>query len=131
VDSFRRPVFQRFISWIRFVRSKIPNYTIRFVLEGFVYESRILIKNLNYISTDQSELNEIKNVASDHLGFVLANLMVSKGEKVGACPFPESESPSQIIPTIDKMSNIKGKLNRKFPIREGMWVFKGPPPPPH
>ncbi len=42
VDSFCRPVFQRFISWIRFVRSKIPNYSICFVLEGFVYESRIL-----------------------------------------------------------------------------------------
>ena len=46
-DSFCRPVFQRFVLWIRFVRSKIPNYLIRFVSEGFVYESRILIKKNN------------------------------------------------------------------------------------
>ncbi len=42
VDSFCRPVFQRFVLWIRFERSKIPNHSICFVLEGFVYESRIL-----------------------------------------------------------------------------------------
>jgi hypothetical protein len=41
-DLIRRAFFKRFVSWIRFVRSKIPNYSIRFVLEGFVYESRIL-----------------------------------------------------------------------------------------
>jgi hypothetical protein len=31
VDSFRDTTFKRFVSWIRFVRSKIPNYSIRFV----------------------------------------------------------------------------------------------------
>ncbi len=55
-DLFRRPVFERFVSWIRFVdlflkdsfcgfilwKQKISNFSIRFVLEGFVYESRIL-----------------------------------------------------------------------------------------
>ncbi len=42
VDSIRRPVFKRFISWIRFVRPKISKYSIDFDLEGFVYESRKL-----------------------------------------------------------------------------------------
>jgi hypothetical protein len=42
VDSICRPVFKRFFLWIRFVRSKIPNYSIRFVSEGFLYDSRIL-----------------------------------------------------------------------------------------
>ena len=47
VDSFRRHVFERFVSWIRFwkirfVKIFFPNYSIRFVSEGFVYESRIL-----------------------------------------------------------------------------------------
>ncbi len=43
VDSFRTTVFKRFVSWIRFVRPKISKDSIRFVLEGFVYKSRILI----------------------------------------------------------------------------------------
>jgi hypothetical protein len=76
-------------------------------------------------------LNEIKNVASDHLGFVLTNLKVSKGEKVGGCPFPESEGPSPIIPTFDKTStlnsNIKGKFNLKLSFPDGKWVLKEPP----
>ncbi len=42
VDSFRTTVFKRFVSWIRFVNIFFPNYSIRFVSEGFVYESRIL-----------------------------------------------------------------------------------------
>ena len=42
VDSFRTTVFKRFVSWIRFVRPKISKDSIRFVSEGFVYESRIL-----------------------------------------------------------------------------------------
>jgi hypothetical protein len=42
VDSFCTTVFKRFVSWIRFVRPKISKDTIRFVSEGFVYESRIL-----------------------------------------------------------------------------------------
>ncbi len=42
VDSFRATVFKRFVSWIRFVRPKISKDLIRFVLEGFVYESHIL-----------------------------------------------------------------------------------------
>ncbi len=41
-DSFRGFIFERFVSWIRFVKAKIPNYSIRFVSEGFVYKSRIL-----------------------------------------------------------------------------------------
>jgi hypothetical protein len=41
-DLIRRAFFKRFVSWLRFVRSKNPNYSIRFVSEGFVYESRIL-----------------------------------------------------------------------------------------
>jgi hypothetical protein len=45
-NLFCRPVFQRFVLWIRFVRSKIPNYSICFVAEGFVYESRILNYNI-------------------------------------------------------------------------------------
>jgi hypothetical protein len=58
VDSFCRPVLERFASWICFVASfrgfvllicfvktKIPNYVIHFVLEGFVYNSRILTYN--------------------------------------------------------------------------------------
>ncbi len=45
MDSFRRPVFQRFVSWICFVRPKISKDSIRFVSEGFVYESRILNNN--------------------------------------------------------------------------------------
>ncbi len=42
VDSFCDTIFVRFVSWIRFVRPKISKDSIRFVLEGFVYESRIL-----------------------------------------------------------------------------------------
>ena len=42
VDSFCTTVFKRFVSWIRFVRPKISKDSIHFVLEGFVYESRIL-----------------------------------------------------------------------------------------
>jgi hypothetical protein len=30
VDSIRRPVFERFVLWIHFVKTKIPNYSIRF-----------------------------------------------------------------------------------------------------
>jgi hypothetical protein len=29
VDSIRRSVFERFVSWIRFVKTKISNYSIR------------------------------------------------------------------------------------------------------
>ncbi len=42
VDSFCDTIFVRFVSWIRFVRPKISKDSIRFVSEGFVYESRIL-----------------------------------------------------------------------------------------
>ncbi len=42
VDSFRTTVFKRFVLWICFVKIIFPNYSIRFVSEGFVYESRIL-----------------------------------------------------------------------------------------
>jgi hypothetical protein len=42
VDLFRDTIFVRFVSWIRFVRPKISKDSIRFVSEGFVYESRIL-----------------------------------------------------------------------------------------
>ena len=37
--------FCGFISWIRFVKTKIPNYLIHFLLKGFVYNSRILTYN--------------------------------------------------------------------------------------
>ena len=30
MDSFRGFVFERFVSWIRFMKTKIPNYSIRF-----------------------------------------------------------------------------------------------------
>jgi hypothetical protein len=42
VDSILRTFFQRFVSWIRFVRPKISKDLIRFNSEGFVYDSRIL-----------------------------------------------------------------------------------------
>ncbi len=42
VDLICRPVFKRFILWIRFVRPKISKYSINFDLEGFIYESRKL-----------------------------------------------------------------------------------------
>ncbi len=42
VDSICRPVFERFVLWICFVKTKIPNYSIHFVSEGFIYDSRIL-----------------------------------------------------------------------------------------
>ncbi len=45
MDSFRGFVFERFVSWICFVKNFFPNYSIRFISEGFVYESRILRKN--------------------------------------------------------------------------------------
>jgi hypothetical protein len=52
VDSFCGFVlwicFWKICLWIRFVKTKIPNYSIRFVLEGFVYKSCIL-KNLKSI----------------------------------------------------------------------------------
>ncbi len=41
-DLFCRPVFERFVSWIRFVRPNISKDSIHFISEGFVYESRIL-----------------------------------------------------------------------------------------
>jgi hypothetical protein len=46
VDLIGRPVFKRFVSWISFERSKIPNYSICFVVEGFIYNSRILYQNV-------------------------------------------------------------------------------------
>jgi hypothetical protein len=64
VDSFRDAIFKRFILWIRFVRPKISNYSIRFVSEGFVYESRILtikpfyIQNTYFICIKLSSLLE-------------------------------------------------------------------------
>jgi hypothetical protein len=38
VDSIRKSVFERFVSWIRLQKSQIT----QFVSKGFVYESRIL-----------------------------------------------------------------------------------------
>ena len=42
VDLFCSTVFKRFVSWIRFVKKKSQKGSIRFVSEGFVYESSIL-----------------------------------------------------------------------------------------
>ncbi len=39
-DSICRPVFKRFVSWIRFVRPKISNYSICINSEGLVWEFR-------------------------------------------------------------------------------------------
>jgi hypothetical protein len=48
--------FHGFVSWIRFVKAKIPNYSIHFVSEGFVYESRILIIEQNlHFQTSQTD----------------------------------------------------------------------------
>ncbi len=55
VVSICRPVFKRFISWIRFVKICFQNYSICFDSEGFVYESR----NLK-IYTSQGKLCCIK-----------------------------------------------------------------------
>ena len=41
-NSICRPFFKRFVSCIQFVRPKISTYSIRFVLEGFMYKSRFL-----------------------------------------------------------------------------------------
>ncbi len=47
-DSIRRPFFKTLVSWIRFVRPNIPNYSIFFNSEGFVYDSRILTKKSSF-----------------------------------------------------------------------------------
>jgi hypothetical protein len=42
VDSFCPTVLKRFISWICFGETRIPNYLICLILEGFVFDSCIL-----------------------------------------------------------------------------------------
>jgi hypothetical protein len=73
VDSFRPTVFKRFVLWIYFVRPKIPNYSIHFDLEGFIYDSRIHTKDpyyylVNVISLSLSQSDHIKR-------FTLFNLI--------------------------------------------------------
>ncbi len=51
VDSTRSTVLKRFISWIWFVKIKIPKGLIRFDSWGFVYESRNLTKFACELST--------------------------------------------------------------------------------
>jgi hypothetical protein len=46
VDLFCPKVLKRFVLWICFVGPKISKYSICFILEGFVYDSRILSFNL-------------------------------------------------------------------------------------
>ena len=78
VDSIRTTVFKRFVSWIRFVRPKISKDSIRFVSEGFVYESRILScshsrKSLSYSSVSTTKC-QVTCYLSNGIAYVIVVL---------------------------------------------------------
>jgi hypothetical protein len=104
VDSFRRPVFERFVLWIRFVKTKIPNYSIHFVLEGFVYES--LIKTFSSDQKSSKKQNFLfKDFPSSDQGLIIT-LGVSICLDRVSIETLDLDTKKQSVSTVEKISTV-------------------------